>query len=289
MKTDNFAAFILTHGRPNNVKTFDTLRKHGYTGKIVLVIDDEDKTEEEYFLKYGKQVQVFSKSEIAKRFDEMGNFKDRKSIVYARNACFEIAKKMGIKWFIQLDDDYSGFYWRYDQDCRFTRNSIKNLDVVFDQMTEFVETTKTKTLCMAQAGDFLGGEQSGYSRKLNMLRKAMNSFICKTDNPIGFLGRINEDVNTYCLRGSRGEVFLTTMQMFLIQAETQSNSGGMTDIYKDNGTYVKSFYTVIAHPSSVVVSGMKSRNTRLHHQINWNKTVPKIISQTHKRNENTKN
>ena len=32
----------------------------------------------------------------------------------------------------------------------------------------------------------------------------------------------------------------------LLQKETQSNSGGLTDIYLELGTYVKSFYSVIA-------------------------------------------
>jgi hypothetical protein len=39
-----FAIFILTHGRPHDVVTFQTLRDCGYTGKIVIVIDNEDKT-----------------------------------------------------------------------------------------------------------------------------------------------------------------------------------------------------------------------------------------------------
>ena len=39
---DDFVALILTHGRPDNVKTVDALAKHGYTGPWALVIDDED-------------------------------------------------------------------------------------------------------------------------------------------------------------------------------------------------------------------------------------------------------
>ena len=35
---DDFAAFILTHGRADNVITYNTLRKQGYTGKIILLI-----------------------------------------------------------------------------------------------------------------------------------------------------------------------------------------------------------------------------------------------------------
>ena len=43
----NFAAFILTHGRPEHVYTYKTLRSQGYTGQIYIVIDDEDPTENE--------------------------------------------------------------------------------------------------------------------------------------------------------------------------------------------------------------------------------------------------
>ena len=45
---DEFAVFILTHGRPDNVVTYQTLGRSGYTGRIVVVIDDEDKTAKQY-------------------------------------------------------------------------------------------------------------------------------------------------------------------------------------------------------------------------------------------------
>ncbi|EFI4081186.1 TPA: hypothetical protein J5F60_004390 [Escherichia coli] len=41
---DDFCVFILTHGRPDKVLTYRTLRRAGYTGKIFIVVDDEDKT-----------------------------------------------------------------------------------------------------------------------------------------------------------------------------------------------------------------------------------------------------
>ena len=106
---NNFAAFILTHGRADNVITYETLKKTGYTGKIYIVIDNEDKTSKDYYDRFGNKVVVFDKKKISKTFDEADNFNDRRSIVYARNACFNIAKKLGIKYFIQLDDDYTTF------------------------------------------------------------------------------------------------------------------------------------------------------------------------------------
>ena len=53
---DDFCAFILTHGRPDKVLTYRTLRRAGYTGKIFIVVDDEDKTRHQYMAEFGEQV-----------------------------------------------------------------------------------------------------------------------------------------------------------------------------------------------------------------------------------------
>lgn len=89
---NDLVIFILSHGRPENIYTIKSLKKHGYTGQIIVVIDNEDETANEYFEKY-ENVEIFNKKEIAKTFDEADNFNDRRAIVYARNVCFEIAKK----------------------------------------------------------------------------------------------------------------------------------------------------------------------------------------------------
>jgi hypothetical protein len=57
---NNFAVFILTHGRPDNVKTYTTLRKCGYTGKVYFIVDNEDKHIEAYQKNYGiEYVKIF--------------------------------------------------------------------------------------------------------------------------------------------------------------------------------------------------------------------------------------
>lgn len=45
-----------------------------------IVVDDEDKTRNQYMAEFGEQVLVFSKADIASRFDEADNFCDRRSI-----------------------------------------------------------------------------------------------------------------------------------------------------------------------------------------------------------------
>ena len=62
MENKDFVAFILTHGRPDNVKTYKTLKKYGYTGKIYLIVDNEDKTIDKYIQNFGvENVKIFDK------------------------------------------------------------------------------------------------------------------------------------------------------------------------------------------------------------------------------------
>jgi hypothetical protein len=272
---DDFCAFILTHGRPNNVLTYKTLERHGYTGKVYIIIDNEDKTASEYYKIYGDKVIMFDKSSIAKRLDEGDNFEDRRAILYARNACFDIAKDLGIKYFIELDDDYYWFGYRMASGGK----SMKNIDVIFESLVFFLENSKIDSVAFSQGGDHIGG----YDENKQVSRKAMNSFVCSTNRPFVFVGRINEDVNTYTRYGGVGKIFLTIMNIQLDQKDTQSNKGGMADLYLMNGTYVKSFYTVMYAPSCACIRMMGIHHPRLHHSISWNNAVPCIISEDYKK------
>jgi len=223
---EDFAAFILSHNRPDRIKTYKTLRKHGYTGRIIILVDNEDPAQEEYKKLYGDQVIIFDKRDIASRTDSGDNFQTYRGVIYARNANFEIAERLGIKYFIQLDDDYTDFRYRRNNlgaNIESGVHYIKNLDNVFSSMVEFYKNTSILSVAMAQGGDFIGGE--GRDRPS---RKVMNSFVCGTDRPFKFVGRINEDVNTYVLLGSQGKIFLTTMLLSLQQTQTKSKKGGMT-------------------------------------------------------------
>lgn len=284
MMRNDFVAFILTHGRVNSVITDKTLRRCGYTGSIVYVVDNDDDQAEKYKKKF-HHVSIFDKEAISKTFDEADNFDDRRTIIYARNACFQIAENLGFKYFIELDDDYDTFSFTYGRGGIVKQKTIKQLDRILEAMIRFYESAPITTVAMAQRGDFIGGRENDIVRGEKLKRKAMNSFICSTDRPFKFVGRINEDVNTYTTLGSRGHLFLQIPHVAINQKQTQSNKGGMTDIYISQGTYVKSFYSVMMMPSSVKVGmmGNSVETQRLHHIINWNNTVPKIISEDFKK------
>jgi hypothetical protein len=291
MRSD-FAALILTHGRPDRVHTYFALRSAGYTGRILIVIDNEDKTADEYRSRYGNDVVMFDKAAIAKTFDEGDNFQDRRAIIYARNASFNIAKDLGYRFFVQLDDDYTGFYYRFDENGEYGHCTIQSLNWLFHNLCNYLVATPFASIAISQGGDHIGGGES--KKVIGAKRKAMNSFICDTEKPFQFVGRINEDVNTYTGEQRKGLLFLTFMQAQLNQKTTQSNSGGMTDLYIDSGTYVKTFYSVMYAPSCVKVSDLSdpknghSGHSRIHHKISWNNASPRIIPQIFKKSAKLK-
>lgn len=277
----NFAVFILSHGRPDNVITYKSLRNQGYTGKIYIIVDDEDKTLNEYRKKYKDEVIVFSKNDYDGKFDLMDNFKNNKVIVYARNACYDIARKLKLEYFFEYEDDYTQFQYRYVDDDALRGKQIKNLDAVLNLMINCLDETKATTIAFAQGGDFIGG--AGSFNNNTFKRKAMNSFVFKVNddssNDTIFIGRMNDDVNTYLTQGKIGKLFFQITKISLVQLATQSNSGGNTEAYKTFGTYVKSFYSVIAAPNCCKIDLMGRTDKRIHHRINWKNAVPKILDE----------
>lgn len=279
---DDFAVFILSHGRANNVKTYRTLKKQGYTGKIYIVIDDEDDQEQDYRKNFGDQVYQFCKQKYIDQTDVMCCEEFRKVVVYARNACWDIAKDAGAKYFCVLDDDYSSFTSRYQEGNKLAQYVFKDLDSVFDAFIDFLDASNAITVCMAQAGDFIGGVKSGTYKKM-LLRKAMNVWFMRADRPFKFMGRINEDTNMYVTYGQRGKLMFTATEANVVQVQTQKQSGGLTDVYLHDGTYVKYFFSVMCAPSCVKVADMGDKHKRMHHNVSWGNCTPMILNEQWKK------
>lgn len=280
---NDFAVFILTHGRADSVATMRALEKGGYTGKWYMIIDNEDDEADLYRGNFGSDhVVMFDKQRAYDRTDTMDNFNEHRAIVYARNESFRIAKNLGLKYFLMLDDDYKEIDFRFREGEKLAAKPARNLDRIFEDMLRFLDASGAATVAFAQGGDFVGGLDGGNFKK-GILRKAMNSLFCRTDRPIDFRGTMNEDVTTYTMLGSRGRLFFTLCAMCVIQIPTQSLDGGMTEAYLESGTYLKTFYSVMAMPSCIKVSMMYSKHRRIHHRINWECCVPKILNEKYKK------
>lgn len=278
---DDFCVLILSYDRPDNVPTLDSLKHHGYTGDWYIVIDHEDDIEP-YEQAYGEErVIYFDKEDVIPEIDRGDNFDWRNCNMYARNRSFQIARDLGYDYFMLLDDDYEYFQQRFAPDMTYGPDGplkLQNLDQYIGYAVEYLERAGLDTICMAQGGDFIGGKNATFADGVKTKRKAMNTFICRSDAPYRFLGSLNEDVNTYVREQQLGKLFLTANIASVDQEATQQEDGGLTDIYLSQGTYVKSFYSVLWSPSSVSLSLFKDRlDERIHHRVDWRKSVPKIV------------
>lgn len=284
MMRDDFAVFILTHGRADKVVTLKRVLQAGnYTGKWYMVIDNEDDQADAYIKKYGREhVVIFDKQAVDDWTDTADNFHEHRAIIYARNQSFYIAQELGLKYFLMLDDDYTGLNHRYIENGKLKAKKVVQLDRLFEDMIRFLEDSDALTIAFCQAGDFIGGVD-GKRFKEKVIRKAMNSFFCRADRPFQFVGTMNEDVTMYTTLGSRGELIMSITDCAIIQKATQGTKGGMSEAYADGGTFLKSFYTVMSMPSAVRVEMLNSAHKRIHHKINWTCCVPKILNEKYRK------
>ena len=286
---DSFAVFIMVHGRPDKMWTYHALRNGGYTGKIFLIADDLDESRFEYKKIYGDELLIFDKKKAALEMEAGDNTGELRSTMFATNMTFKLAKEQGVKYFYNMCDDYTKFDNRFDKDLKYYVGKeqgsgiVRNLDRVFETVLKYYKSINALSIAFAQGGDFIGGKDSSFAKSIQLKRKAMNTFLCSTDRPFKFIGRMNEDITTYVNLGSKGGLFLTIPNISITQQPTQQAEGGMTDVYLEYGTYVKSLFSVMYNPSSVKVSSMGDKYRRIHHKVSWNNAVPKILNEKHKK------
>lgn len=280
---NDFVVLILSHGRADCVKTLRPLLDVGkYSGAWYILIDNEDDQEDEYRKLYSDHIIQFDKKAESETTDTGELGEERRSIVFARNYSFKWAKENGYRYFLMLDDDYTSFMYRWIDGKKLGFCNSHHLDELFSAVIDFLEVSGAATVALAQGGDFIGGSKSS-NFHAGLIRKAMNTFFCDVERPFEFVGRMNSDVNTYVTLSQRGKLFFTISAANITQVQTQSLSGGVSEVYADTGTYMKSFFSVMYAPSCVTIATMGEKHKRIHHKISWNACAPKILNQRWKK------
>ena len=162
---NDFAIIILSYNRANSFYTLKTLTKAGYTGKYYIVVSDDDPMLVEYKKYYGNKLIIFNKQDIKPYCDTYDNSGSDKIVLYARNICFDIAKQLGLKYFLELDDDYIELAYRYPKDGKLKICNIKEFDKIVDIFIDFLNDTNATSVAFAQHGDFIGGVQNDFIQK----------------------------------------------------------------------------------------------------------------------------
>lgn len=273
---DDFAIFILSHGRAETMTTFDFLRRKGYSGKLFIVVDDEDEQKNMYKQIYGEEVvKIFCKKEYFEKVDTYSIDGNTKSVVFARNAAYDIADVLGITYFCEFDDDLTDVAIRYIDGNKLKSKSDYNFDDLCNAMLELLQCDKVWALSFGQAFNYIGGINGRFKSRLE--RQAFGFYFLKTTHRIHYKGITNEDMNTILELGQQGKVTFSVLDFMAASPERTTNEGGNFELYNSMTKYVRNFYPLITAPSCVK---MKSNGEIERKQ---NSMFPKILSERWKK------
>ncbi len=276
---DDFACIVISHGRPecNTVKIF---RSSGYTGKIYIVVDDEDKSLPDYVAKYGDDVHVFHKTDNFDTGDLGGN---KGVATYARNECRQVAEKHGLKYYFMLDDDFKSLSYRYNDGGHLKAVKARGLDKVLEGICRYFDESTVECLGFGTAVDYIGGVPTFESGRPN--RSVMGGYFLRTSNKFEWPCRYSEDSIADIAQSRKGQAwfrFIPVMSILALWLPKRKNdlSGGCISAYESEGSFKLRFYSVMYHPDCV---SMRSSGDGYDNLIRNNNAYPKIISGRYKK------
>ncbi len=277
-----FAVFILTHGRPNNQITVKTLQNLGYTGAWYLVVDDQDDTFDEYVRVWGvDRIIVFHKDYFIRNTDTGLHTPVPKFAVFARNAIEHIAKTMGYKTFMMLDDDITKFRVRLPKgDSLKSYGFNGKFSEIIDKSVDFILDCDIACMGLGFCNLYIGGV-SNFNTENPRQRLCAEAFIRNTSHPVSWRLNMVEDMITSIDAAMAGDVWF---QFLPIQCEIKMSEGvvdgGNSDVYRQLGMYRISFMPVIAYPSS---NAVRRGKTTWASTTTPDKCIPKIISSRYRK------
>lgn len=278
----NYAIFICTHGRPDKQYTLETLRRCGYTGKIILIVDDEDDTVSELMLKtYGTADDVvkFRKQHYIDSVDIGRSDAKRKAILYAKCACEDVAKERNLDAFVIADDDITDFRFRYDDNGKFATQYIsQNMDIIIQSYFEYILSAN---ICMTSFGTnqmFMGGKIP--DNRIGDFRIPYNFLFRNTSIPFQWISEMNED--TISIMVYREPYYM--IQLPFIKLEMRplmaGAKGGMTEFYNQL-SFAQRIGTIIMYsPSNIKYIATDKKIT---HSVKRDNAFPKLISSSIKK------
>lgn len=270
--------FIPSYHRPNNLKTVKYFLSIGWDAdKIHVCIDsatDDIGDYQEQASKQGFNLHVFDMDEARKRYDYVHRpSKACRSAGQARNMFFDIAKSLGLDFYVVQDDDTNAFQKKYHGKY-IGMATIDDVRAVFDGIREMMQRRHIGLFGVSQTGDFIGGNNDKIYRK-----KVMNTTFYDTrfiyrgergvqdDDTSLFVGVMNYGLFT----GSLGD------GLVLQQMQSAKQSGGLTDLYNECKLLNKSLVTPIQFPSAIYAEKQKMNGNRLHHHIQTKYLYPMIL------------
>lgn len=273
---NDFAVFILSKGRPNAQITYSTLRSSGYTGAIHILCDNMDDTIDEYRENYGDEVLVFDKVKWSEKSDRMSNENAYNVLLPARNAVTEIAKDLGYKYYMQIDDDISRFTHKWlDDNGDMNSVEVSKMDGILEAMIEYISSTPIISLTFTLPVFYQFGAEG--AMKDGLLHDAYNTYLMSVDEPVTFKGMLTEDYIGISNSQIVGDLVYAITDIMYDSPKQGTNEGGLNDAYSDGDWWMVKIYALIANPGNVKLIARDEGVIDI--RTNINQRVPKILNE----------
>lgn len=278
MRNKDFAIMICTHGRPDKQYTLEALRKSGYTGEIILVVDDEDDTVDSLSNKYEDEhtgVYVFCKQDYIDHVD-YGPKLFRKVILYGKCACEQLAKGLNLKTFVISDDDTKQLRYRFIEDGKLKALPVtKNFDKVADTFVDYLVNADLTALSFGFTSSYLKGTSVFDPVTTCNNRVAYNFVFRNSKHKVDWRGSYGEDLITACTSSIVGNVWMNMPVIHNDMVVQGKSDGGMTELYKSQDSLELVQCETMYCPTSMKAQYYK---TRWYGAVQRENTFPKIIS-----------
>ena len=244
-----------------------------------MLVDNMDPQLEEYKRLYGDIVIVFDKAKYMEQVDTVDNFNNPRSVVYARNAVYDIAEQKELKYFAQFDDDIGSFKLRYVDDGKLKGRQITRLDDVIIAMIFMLNSEHVVSVGFGHAGSYIGGATGKFKEKV--VQNIFQAFLLKTEQRIIFRGILNEDTNALTEYSRIGKLMLEVLDVSIQSPKRRSNEGGLKELYNASNDYLTNFYSVVCAPDCVYIK--ISDKGKLILKFSRKNAVPKLINERWKK------
>jgi len=267
---NNFAYFILSYNKPNNITTLELLERYNVDAPIYIVIGEDDPSYNEYLKNEKLNVITFKKEDYFDKVDELGTYRETHKIcTYARQFVDEYARKHNIKYVCVLFDDILNFRLRYISENKVKGTESFDFNRLMKNYIELLNCSKNIAL--------VGPPSSSYYIGINREKADTpashygNMFIYDIEKPIGpFTASVLEDMTIVLRNSERGKLGIFP---FGLQVECREPMK-TDDAYKG----ISKLEYIEQH--SIMTRGTKQG---LKVKIPYNKFIPKILSEVYKK------
>lgn len=278
-----FAVFILSHKRAYRVETYDTLIRGGYTGKIYIVVDNQDPMLNVYQERFGDSVLVFDKQTYIDKTETLETSKMKSSAVYARNAIEQYARDFVLDVFGMFDDDIISFRYRWI-DGKVVRSLSVNggLDLVFESYAQYILDTGIACTSFPFTMFYVSGVHE-LNKRISEYRHTYQIHIRNAHKPVEWKGIINHDTITQLLTAKYGYIWWSIPHLVFDAKPMNKESGGLKEVYDSLRDLDMAFIAVMTCPDCCVITASNGERSTLQIKENKYTSYPMIVSSRYKK------